>query len=140
MSAKYTSTLIVLVAVLALVAGCGGSDDALNQFGAADANVAEIQVVVYDDRIADSDGVAGAFQAVTHTDLTFAITNAGTVPHGVSLYADAAHTLLLVSSPEIEPGASAAVRYHVHDSQTLHLRDDRYPDQLQAVLVVRAPE
>lgn len=140
MSRTIFIRLTPLFALATLLSACGGSgDDALNQFGAADANVEEIEVVLHDDRITDGAGNAGGFKTIAHTDLTFLITNEGTVPHGLSLYADAARTQLLTASPEIEPGGSATVRFHFHDAQTAHLQDDRYPDKLQAVLIVVVP-
>lgn len=136
--------LVLAAAMLALVTACGGSDELLDEYGAAGAAQNRLEVTLDDFSIggerAELGGEETVFRIRTHTDLVISVHNAGAVPHGLSLYADEGYTELLVASPEVPPGETAEMRFHFHDAQTAYLRDDRYPDQMRALLLVEAPE
>ena len=136
--------LVITGAMLVLLTACGGSDELLDEYGAAGASQTSLAVTLDDFSIggerAERDGDGTVFRIHTHTDLVISVHNAGAVPHGLSLYADAGHTELLVASPEVPPGETAEMRFHFHDAQTAYLRDDRYPERMRARLLVESPE
>lgn len=133
------ATLAVLAWGATLACG-GGSDDLLNEYGAAGAAQTEIDIVLTDFAIegGETAGEAGGptFRIGAHTDLVIHVRNTGAVPHGLTLYADEAATEVLVASPEIAPGETVDIHFHFHDPQVAYLRDDHYPDRMRARLVV----
>jgi hypothetical protein len=135
--------LASLVAGVALLGLAGGAcdDSALNELGAPGALQKTVEVRLGDFWLAPAGGepvAPGGFFAriVPHNDVTFVVTNEGSVPHALTVYASESGGDILVSTPRIEPGASAEVRFHFHDAMTVLLRDDAYPAEMSALLVV----
>ena len=131
--------VVLLTSALALlVVGC--NDEDLNQLGAAGAQQTTIEITANDHWFAvDGDGGPGevAQRSIhSHNDVTFQVTNAGSVVHSFALYADAEGRGLLVRTEPIPPGGSAVARFHFHDAQVAYFQDDDHAKEMMGELHV----
>lgn len=131
---------VLLASALALLVVVGCNDEDLNQMGAAGAHQTTIEVTAYDHWFL-VDGAGGAGELAqkdihAHNDVTFHVTNAGSVTHSFALYADAERQSLLVRTEPIPPGGSAEARFHFHDPQVAYFQDDDHADGMMGELHV----
>jgi len=134
---RTLACLLALVLAGALVA-C--NDEALDQLGAPGAHEVTLEVQMGDYWLAPASGEPVApggelARLPAHSDVTFHVRNVGSVAHALVIYSEDASDIL-VAAPRLAPGTEAEVRFHFHDEMTVLMRDEEYPDEMRALVVV----